>query len=386
MTYMAKRVQHFGATIFSEMTNLAREHGAINLGQGFPDFAAPDFVKDAAKAAISADINQYPPAIGLPRLRNALATKMSKLYGMDVDPATQIVTMTGATESLFASIQSLVNPGDECIVFEPYYDSYIPGIEFAGGIPKYYTLKPPEWTIDPDRLEALFSDKTRLVMINTPHNPTGKVFTPDELKIIADLCQKYDALVISDEVYEHLVYDGAQHVPMATIDGMADRTVTISSIGKSFSVTGWKIGWAIASPTICDAILRSHQWITFAGTAPLQEASAVALEHANESNYYTDIAALYQAKRDMLIGALEAANFPCITPKGTYFAMVDISDLNHANDREFCYYLTKEVGVTAIPPSVFYNTPGEGTTLTRFAFCKTDEAMLAAGERLRAIS
>lgn len=386
MNYMAQRVQRFGATIFSEMTNLAREYDAINLGQGFPDFAAPDFIKQAAVDALMADVNQYAPAIGRKRLRQAIAHKMYAHYGLQVNPDTQIVTMHGATEAIFATIQGLVDHGDEVIVFEPYYDSYVPSIEFAGGIPRYYTLHPPNWGIDKATLEALFSDKTKLIIVNTPHNPTGKVFDKAELQLIADLCHKYDVLAISDEVYEHIVFDQAQHVPLATLDGMAERTITISSIGKSFSVTGWKVGWAVATPTICKAILHSHQWITFSGAAPLEEASAAALEWAETSGYYAELHTLYQNKRDLLLASLNAAGLPTITPKGTYFAMVDISQLDFANDREFCYYLTKEVGVTAIPPSVFYATAGEGTGLARFAFCKSDAALHAAADRLHSLS
>ena len=384
MSYMARRVQHYGTTIFTEMTNLANEYGAVNLGQGFPNFGAPDFVKEAARAAIAADINQYPPAIGRTRLRNALAAKYANHYGMEIDPASQIVAMHGATECLFATIQSLVDPGDEVIIFEPYFDTYVPCVEFAGGTPVFYTLEPPDWTIDLDRLAALFSDKTKLILINTPHNPTGKVFGREELTLIADLCQKHDVIALSDEVYEHIVFDDAQHVPIATLDGMADRTVTISSIGKSFSVTGWKVGWAIGSAELCTAIFRSHQWITFAGAAPLEEASGAALEWADETGYYDDLRQMYQRKRDVLGDALNAAGLPVIQPKGTYFAMVDISQLGHADDRAFCDYLTKEVGVTPIPPSFFYTTPNAGTTLARFAFCKTDEAIAEAARRLQA--
>ncbi len=383
MSYMAQRVQHYGTTIFTEMTNLANEYGAVNLGQGFPNFAAPEFVKEAARAAISADINQYPPAIGRSRLRHALAAKYARHYNMELDPASQIVAMHGATECLFATIQSLVDPGDEVIIFEPYFDTYVPCVEFAGGTPVYYTLEAPKWEIEPDKLAALFSDKTKLILINTPHNPTGKLFSRAELQMIADLCQQYDVIAISDEVYEHIVFDEAQHIPIATLPGMADRTVTISSIGKSFSVTGWKVGWAIGSAEICTAIFRSHQWITFAGAAPLEEASAAALEWADETGYYAQLQAMYQRKRDTLLSALNEANLPVITPAGTYFAMVDISELGFANDRDFCTYLTKEIGVTPIPPSFFYTTPNAGTDLARFAFCKTDEALAEAADRLQ---
>lgn len=384
--YMARRVQHYGTTIFTEMTNLANEYGAVNLGQGFPNFGAPEFVKEAARQAIAADINQYPPAIGRKRLRDALAAKYARHYGMEIDPASQIVAMHGATECLFATIQSLVDPGDEVIIFEPYFDTYVPCVEFAGGTPVYYTLQAPDWHIDPDQLAALFSDKTKLILINTPHNPTGKVFGRVELQLIADLCEQYDVIALSDEVYEHIVFDNAVHIPIATLPNMAERTVTISSIGKTFSVTGWKVGWAIGSAELCTAIFRSHQWITFAGAAPLEEASAAALEWADETGYYDELQTMYQQKRDMLIDALDAANLPVITPKGTYFAMVDIDQLDFADDRDFCVRLTKEVGVTPIPPSFFYTTPNAGKDLARFAFCKTDDALTEAAVRLQKLN
>ena len=383
MTYMAKRVQRYGTTIFSEMTALSIKHQSINLGQGFPNFAAPDFVKNAVKEALDKDINQYPPAIGRPRLRNAIAAKVKKHHGLDVDPNTQIVAMHGATECIFATIQSLVDPGDEVILFEPYYDSYVPSIEFAGGIPRYYTLRAPDWSIDPDALEALFNDKTKVIMINSPHNPSGKVFTRDELQMIADLCHKYDVIAVSDEVYEHITFDGVEHISIATLDGMGDRSVMIASVGKTFSVTGWKVGWVVSSPELCTAIFRTHQWVTFAGAAPLEEATAASLEWADEVGYYDDLSTMYQNKRDILIEGLSAAGFPVITPKGTYFTMVDISGLGFANDIEFCRYLTTEVGVTAIPPSAFYVDPADGANIARFAFCKTDEALLAASEVLK---
>lgn len=386
MTYMAQRIQGFGATIFSEMTNLANEYGAINLGQGFPDFAAPDFVKAAAQQAIGAEINQYPPAIGRKSLRNTISAKMKRHYGLQLDPDTQISATHGATEAIFATILSLIDPGDEVLIFEPYYDSYLPSIEYAGGIPRFYTLRPPDWHIDPARLAGLFNDKTKLIIINTPHNPTGKVYTRAELQLIADLCQKYDVIAVCDEVYEHIIFDGVEHIPLATLDGMAERTVTISSAGKTFSVTGWKVGWVTGSAELAQAVLKTRQWTTFAGAAPLEEATAIALNLADENGYYDWLRTMYQAKRDLLVEALEAVGLPVIMPQGTYFAMVDIAELDFANDREFCYYLTKEVGVTAIPPSVFYTTPNEGTTLARFAFCKRDASLHAAKEKLKQLS
>lgn len=381
MTKMAQRVRHFGTTIFTEMTALAVAHNAVNLGQGFPDFAAPDFLKEAAIAAIAADINQYAPASGRPRLKEAVAAKMQRHYGRSPDPATEIIITHGATEAIFATVLGLVDPGDEVIIFEPYYDSYVPSVQMAGGIPRYYTLRPPDWAIDETELEALFSDKTKLVIFNTPHNPTGKVFTRAELEIIARLCQQYDVIAVADEVYEHIIFDGRSHHQIASLPGMAERSVTISSLGKTFSATGWKVGWAVAAPDLVQAIFRVHQFVTFCGAAPLQEATAVALETAD--SYYNQLAQDYQQKRDFLAAALSDAGLPPLPCHGTYFLMVDISHLGFANDVAFCRHLTTHVGVAAIPPSAFYHNPADGAGVARFAFCKKEETLATAVQRLR---
>jgi aspartate/methionine/tyrosine aminotransferase len=381
MGVMAERVAGFGTTIFTEITALAVAHGAINLGQGFPDFAAPDFLKEAGQQAIAADINQYAPSNGRSRLRNALAEKMRVQYGRSVNPDSDINIMHGATEAIFATIMGLVNPGDEVIFFEPFYDSYVPSTIMAGGIPRYYTLRPPHWLIDRQQLAALFNDNTRLIMINTPHNPTGKVFTRSELQMIAELCQQHDVIAVTDEVYEHIVFNGRSHHNLATFPNMADRTVTISSLGKTFSATGWKVGWTITSPALTTAIFRAHQFITFSGAAPLQEAAAIALETAD--TYYHTLTTDYQHKRDMLTNVLADVGLTPIVPDGTYFVMVDISRLDFENDVAFCRYLTKEVGVAAIPPSAFYANPIDGASLARFAFCKKEETLTEAAKRLQ---
>jgi len=381
MSYMARRVRNFGASIFYEMTALANQHQAVNLGQGFPDFPCPDFLKQAAVAAIQQDINQYPPSNGRARLRESIARKMASHYGFVLDPETEVTVTHGATEAIFASILGLVDPGDEVILFEPYYDSYVPSVEIAGGIPRYYTFRPPDWSLDVDRLAALFSAKTKLLVLNTPHNPTGKVFTEDELRAVAELCQAHDVIAVVDEVYEHIIYDDARHVPLAVLPGMAERTVTISSLGKTFSVTGWKVGWAIASPELTAAVFRGHQFIVFAGVAPMQEAAATALLSSDE--YYRELAAMYQSKRDFLLAALRAAGLQPIIPRGTYFMMVDISDLDFSDDVAFCRYLTTQIGVAAIPPSAFYHDPADGSKLARFAFCKSQSTLEAAAERLQ---
>lgn len=383
MSAMAQRVAGLGVTIFTEMTRLAQQHGAVNLGQGFPDFAAPDFLKEAAAQAVAADINQYAPANGRPRLRAALAHTYARHYGLDYDPEREIVITHGATEGIFAAIMGLVNPGDEVILFEPYYDSYVPSIHFAGGRPRYYTLRPPDWRIDPDALAALFSPHTRLLILNTPHNPTGKVFSADELALIARLCRQHDVIALVDEVYEHILFDRARHVSLAGLPGMRQRTVTVSSLGKSFSVTGWKVGWAVAPPELCQALFRAHQFVTFCGAAPLQEAAADALMWADETNYYAALATLYAERRTFLLAALTAAGLTPLTPQGTYFVMVDIGGLGFADDVAFCRWLTSRVGVAAIPPSAFYHNAADGRTLARFAFCKSQATLDAAAQRLQ---
>lgn len=382
---LAERVRHFGTTIFAEMTALANQHGAVNLGQGFPDFAAPDFLKDAAIQAIQADLNQYAPSTGRERLRQAIANKVKTHYGLEVDPAKEIVITHGATEAIFATILGLVNPGDEVILFEPFYDSYVPSIQLAGGIPRFCTLRPPDWSYDPAVLESLFSPKTRLILINTPHNPTGKVYSYRELNHIAELCQRYDVLAVVDEVYEHILFDSV-HYSLAAMPGMAGRTITISSLGKTFSATGWKVGWAIARPELCQAIYRIHQFATFCGVTPMQEATALALETADQAGYYAALAAMYRTKRDFLAEALDAAGLKPILPSGTYFIMADISHLGFANDVAFCRYLTTEIGVAAIPPSAFYHHPQDGAGLARFAFCKGQATLELAANRLRQIA
>jgi N-succinyldiaminopimelate aminotransferase len=380
MTYMAQRVTNFGTTVFAEMTSLANHHRAVNLGQGFPDFAAPDFLKSAAVRAINDNVNQYAPSTGISPLRRAIARKMERWYGLPVNPDKGIVVTHGATEAIFAAIMGLTDPGDEVILFEPYYDSYVPSVQMAGGTPRFYTLTPPEWSIDRQKLAALFNEKSKLVLINTPHNPTGKLFSHEELAFISELCRAHDVIAITDEVYEHIRFDGLPHYCLATFPGMAERTVTISSLGKTFSVTGWKVGWAIGAPELAQAVIRGHQFITFCGAAPLQEAALAAF--AADDTYYDQLSALYQKKRDFLIAALQNAGLQPITPCGTYFIMVDIGNLNFADDVAFCRHLTQEIGVAAIPPSAFYQDPRNGAQLARFAFCKSDETLNEAGQRL----
>lgn len=383
----AARVSGFGTSIFAEISALALECGAVNLGQGFPDFAGPAWVKQAASEAVAADLNQYAPYQGLPRLREAVAATWHTQGWRKLDPAHEITITSGATEALFATVQALLDPGDEAIVFEPFYDAYVPDITMAGGIPRYVRLQPPSpeqptWHFDPDALHAAFSPRTRLLLLNTPHNPTGKVFTRAELEVVAALCLEHDVLVISDEVYDQLVFDGAAHVPIATLPGMWERTLTVNSTGKTFSVTGWKIGYAVGSAPLNAALRAAHQWVTFATATPLQAAAAAALEGALTNDYYVQFRAEYAERYRLLRSILESAGLPTLPTEGSYFVMADISGAGFTSDADFCRWLTREVGVAAIPPSAFYADPATAPLLARFCFAKRIETLQAAGERL----
>jgi aspartate/methionine/tyrosine aminotransferase len=399
----AHRVQSFGQTVFAEFTALAIEHGAVNLGQGFPNFAAPDFIKAAAQEAIDLDLNQYTRSAGHPRLVKAIADVYSPLFGRELDPLQEIVVTVGATEGIFATIQALVDPGDEVILIEPFYDSYPASVIMAGGTPVYVPLRPvanatraAQWELDFDELAAAFSSKTRLLVINTPQNPVGKLFSRDELAQIAALVQKYDALVLSDEVYEWMTYGDAEnpveHVRIATLPGMWERTVTLGSAGKTFSVTGWKIGWAITPRPLAHAILMAHQWIPFTVATPLQEAIAVGLEQVQERDYFNWLSATYRGKRDKLLAALANVGLRATAPDGSYFILFDTSDLDvpipdgERRDVAICRWLTTEVGVAAIPPSPFYSPPHKHLTdnLGRFTFCKSDDLLDEGARRLEA--
>lgn len=378
----ARRVSTFGTTIFAEMTALAMQHNAINLSQGFPDFDGPAEVKRAAIAAIESGKNQYALSNGESDLRRAVAAHAARFYGQSPDPDTEVTIVSGATEGLFSTIVGLVNPGDEVIIFEPFFDGYVPDVIMAGGVPRYVPLRSPDWHIDPDELAAAFGPRTRLILVNSPHNPTGKVYSRAELETIAALCQKWNVIALSDEVYEHITFDGVPHVRLATLPGMAERTVTISSHGKTFSFTGWKIGWCIAPPDLTTAIRRAHQFVAFASVTPMQTAAVVSLSLDDE--YYAALAADYQHKRDTLAGILREAGFEVSSPAGTYFIMAGIAPLGFTDDVEFCRYLARDIGVAAIPPSAFYSEEHKvlGKGYARFAFCKKMETLEQAAERL----
>lgn len=387
MSKMSDRVAGFGTTIFTEINQLAAQHNALNLGQGKPDFDTPSEVIAAlVQAAQAGNRNQYAPGDGVTELREAVAAHANRFYNLDIDPKAGVVVTAGATEAVFSSVLGLVDKGDEVIVIEPYFDSYVPNITMAGAIPVFVPLHPPQWTFDPDELRKAFNIKTRAIIINTPHNPTGRVFTLEEMTLIADLCKEHDVTVISDEVYEHLTFDAVQHIPMATLPGMFERTVTVSSMGKTFSATGWKIGWVSGAPEIVTGVARAHQFVTFAVNHPAQVAAASALGVAG--TYYEDFQAMYTVKRDLMMHALSSAGLKARQPEGAFFVMADFADVFDGDDIDFARYLTSEIGVACIPPTFFYSTEHAhmASTMARFAFCKSDDLLRQAGERLAGLA
>ncbi|HVQ34539.1 MAG TPA: aminotransferase class I/II-fold pyridoxal phosphate-dependent enzyme [Candidatus Bathyarchaeia archaeon] len=377
---VSRKAQRFTESVIREMTRLCRQHDAVNLAQGFPDFPAPKEVKDAACRAIEADVNQYAITWGAKSLRDAIAAKTERLYGVSVDPEREIAVTCGATEAMIASILALVDPGDEVIVFEPFYENYGPDAILAGATPRFVPLRPPDWRFDPEELAAAFSDKTRAIILNTPNNPTGKVFTREELETIAQLCRKWDVIALSDEIYEHILYDGARHVPIATLPGMSDRTVTINALSKTYSVTGWRVGWTIASPPLTGAIRKVHDFLTVGAAAPLQEAGAAAL--ALPDLYYAKLAHDYRARRDLLLDGLRGVGFKCEAPKGAYYILADAESLGCRDDVAFARRLVEDAGVGPVPGSSFFSRPELGRTLVRFAFPKREETLREAVSRL----
>jgi N-succinyldiaminopimelate aminotransferase len=377
---LVHRMAGYGSTIFAEMTALATEHGAVNLGQGFPDTDGPREMLDAAKKAIDEGRNQYPPGPGVPELLDAIAAHQSRFYGIELDPRSQVLVTVGATEAIAATILALCEPGDEVVTFEPYYDSYAASIALAGAVRRTSVLRFPEFAVDEASLRAAFSAKTRLVLLNTPHNPTGKVFTRAELDVICSLAREFDAWVVTDEVYEHLVFGGSAHVPVATLPGMAERTLTISSAGKTFSATGWKVGWVSGPAEAVAAVRAVKQFLTFVGSGPFQPAVAVALGLDDET--YAGFSASLQAKRDLLVAGLRSAGLEVSVPHGTYFVVADAAGLGAVDALEFCRELPRRLGVVGVPVSVFHDDPEAARTLVRFAFCKRDEVLHEAVRRL----
>ncbi len=387
-TFVSAKVSHFTESVIREMTRQALLHGAVNLSQGFPDFPAPAEVKRAAQEAISADVNQYAITWGAKNLRQAIARQMQEWQGITVDPETQVTVCCGATEAMISTLLAVCNAGDEVVVFEPFYENYGPDSVLSGARPRFVKLRPPEsaqgeWTFDPQELRAAFHHETKAIIVNTPNNPTGKVFTRAELELIRDLCVEFNVLAITDEIYEHILYDGAKHISMAAIDGMGERTVTINSLSKTFSVTGWRVGWAVAPPAITNAIRKVHDFMTVGAPAPLQAAGAAAL--SLPVGYHQSLANAYCARRDRLVPALTEAGFRCFQPRGAYYVMTDISGFGYPDDLAFVRHLVKDIGVAAVPGSSFYRDPQDGAQQVRFAFCKRDETLDEAARRLKGL-
>jgi aminotransferase len=355
-------------------------YGAVNLSQGFPDCPAPAEIKLAAQEAIAADINQYAITWGAKRFRDAIAQKFERTQGIAVDPEREITVCCGSTEAMMSSMMAIINPGDEVVVFEPFYENYGPDAILSGATPRFVKLHPPDWTFDPDELAAAFGPATKAIILNTPNNPTGKVFERAEFECIRDLCVRWNAFAITDEIYEHMLYDGAQHISLASLDGMRDRTITINALSKTYSVTGWRVGWAIAPADVTAAIRKVHDFLTVGAAAPLQEAGAVAMQLP--PSYYETLAREYTARRDRMLGILTGAGFRCFKPRGAYYIMTDISAFGFPDDVSFAQYLVKEIGVAAVPGSSFYRKPADGRTHLRFTFCKKETTFQAATERL----
>jgi aminotransferase len=379
----SRKATQFTESVIREMTRLSQRYGSVNLSQGFPDFPAPAAVKEAACAAVVADVNQYAVTWGARPLREAVAREFTRRYKVPVVADEQVTVCCGSTEAMMSTMMAIIDPGDEVIVFEPFYENYGPDAILSGATPRYVTLREPDWTFDPDELAAAFNDKTKAIIINTPNNPTGKVFSRGELEAISALCRRWDAIAISDEIYEHIIYDGHEHIPIAAMEGMEDRTVTINSLSKTFSVTGWRVGWTISPPSLTGAIRKVHDFLTVGAPAPLQEAGAVAL--GLPDRYYLDLAAQYQRRRDMLMDILERHHFTCYKPYGAYYIMTDISTFGFEDDVAFARYLVKDVGVAAVPGSSFYKDPASGRTKLRFCFCKRDETLTEADRRLETL-
>jgi aminotransferase len=376
---VARRTAGFTESVIREMTRFSAMYGGVNLAQGFPNFPAPPELKAAAKRAIDADINQYAITWGSKTLRDALARSYRELYAMDVDPETMLTVTCGSTEAMISTLLAICDPGDEVVVLEPFYENYGPDAAISGATPVFVPLRPPRFTFDPDELRRAFTDRTKAIIVNTPNNPTGRVFTMDELETIASLCREHDAIAVTDEIYEHIRYEG-DHVPIATLPDMAERTVTISGASKTFSVTGWRVGWIVASPELSAAIRKVHDFVTVGAPAPLQEAVAAGLELGRA--YYDRLADDYRARRDRLVGVLRTAGLTPNTPEGAYYVLCDIRGFGFDDDVAFARWLVRDAGVAGVPGSSFFSRAELGRDLIRFTFCKTDDVIDEAGRRL----
>jgi aminotransferase len=383
--FRANRTLGITESVIREMTRLALKHDAVNLAQGFPDFPAPQIVKDAARQAIADDINQYAITWGAKRFRDQIAAKYRRSYGLEIDPEREITVCCGSTEGMIASLLAVSNPGDEVVIFEPFYENFGPDTLLCDARRKFVKLHPPHWAFDPDELRRAFSPRTKAIIINSPGNPTGQVFDRTQLQTIADLCQEFDALAITDEIYEHIIYDGARHIPMMTIPGMRERTILINSMSKTYAVTGWRVGWVLAVPDITESIRKVHDFLTVGAAAPLQEAGVAAL--GLPESYYTELAQHYLERRNMMLQMLEGAGFRCSVPRGAYYVMADFSLLSkHDTDVTFTRHLIEKVGIAAVPGSSFFEHPGDGARWIRFCFPKKYDTLKEAEARLKKLA
>jgi aminotransferase len=385
---ISKRVQGFTESVIREMTRINNQHNGINLAQGMPNFPPPREIIEAAHRALDGDFHQYAITWGTPRLRQAIADKYRKFYGMEIEPDRNVTVCCGSTETMLATLMAVLNPGDEVIIFEPFYENYGPGCIMSQAEPVYVPLEPPDFGFDPDRLRKAVSPRTRAIIFNSPNNPSGKVFSRAELQLIADVCVEHDLLAITDEIYEHILYDGETHVPIATLPGMAERTITISGISKSYSVTGWRVGYAVANAELSVGIRRAHDFITVGAPHPLQEAAVAALHFPD--SYYRSLRESYQARRDLLFAKVAEAGFKAFRPKGAYYILTDVAhwlpEYGCTDDHEFAMFLVREIGVATVPGSSFYSTKELGRTKIRFCFPKTDDMLIEAGRRLQKLA
>lgn len=378
--FRSARISQFTESVIREMTRLAGRYGATNLAQGFPDFPAPEILKRAAAEAIDSDVNQYSITWGAKPFRDAIAAKYARDYALDFDPEREVTVCCGATEGMIAAMLALIDPGDEVIVFEPFYENYNPDAQLSGAKARYVTLRPPDWSFDREELRRAFNPRTKAIILNSPNNPTGKVFNREELEYIAGLCQEFDALAITDEIYEHILYDGARHIPMISLPGMRERSILVNSMSKTYSVTGWRVGWVLAPPDLTDSIRKVHDFLTVGAASPLQHAGVVAL--GLQEDYYSKLAQDYAAKRDHLLQSLETAGLRCSVPRGAYYIMGDISGLGFENDLSFVSHLIEKVGIAAVPGSSFFSHSEDGASWVRFCFCKKYETLEIARHKL----
>src|SRR6202163_4691461 len=377
---LSAKAEQFTESVIREMTRLALQHNAVNLSQGFPDFPAPAEIKEAARQAISDDINQYAITWGAKPLRDAIVEKFARTQGVTVDPEREITVCCGSTEAMISSLMAIINPGDEVVVFEPFYENYGPDAIFSGANPRFVRLQPPNWEFDRQELARAFGPRTKAIIVNTPNNPTGKVFSREELEFIRDLCVRWNAFAVTDEIYEHIIFDGTRHISMASLDGMRDRTITINGMSKTYSVTGWRVGWAIAPPEATTPIRKVHDFLTVGAAAPLQQAGAFALELP--PSFYQKLADNYLVKRDRMLGILADAGFRCFKPAGAYYIMTDISSFDFPDDLSFARYLVEKIGIAVVPGSSFYDDPRMGARQVRFTFCKKESTLAACAEKL----